>query len=221
MAAIGVWEAVAMRFHLNPDKWDGKLKPGEAHLWLVDLEQQVSDVQTLWRVLSKDEMRRAESFCFPGDQHSFVIARGLLRFLLAAYTHKQPEALQFSYNANGKPCLSDGDALPAFNIAHSDTYALYAICANCHIGVDVERIRPFDGYLDIARGHFTPEEYSQITSAPDDKRSELFFRYWTLKEAVVKALGVGIDRLPDFRLRLFEDGAADVQFLTTSLASDM
>jgi 4'-phosphopantetheinyl transferase len=112
---------------------------------LVDLEQQVSDVQRLWRVvLLRDEVQRAESFCSARDQRSFVVARGLLRFLVAAYTHKQPESLEFSYNANGKPCLSEGDALPAFNIAHSDTYALYAICANCHIGVDIERIRPFE-----------------------------------------------------------------------------
>ncbi len=210
-----------MRFHLDTDTWDVTHKPGEVYLWLVDLEQQVSDLQRLWRVLSKDEVQRAESFCFARDQRSFVVARGLLRFLLAAYTHKQPEALEFSYNANGKPCLSEGDALPAFNIAHSETHALYAICANCHIGVDIERIRPFDRYLDIAQGHFAPQEYSQITSAPHGERGELFFRYWTLKEAVVKAIGVNLDRLRDFQLRVFDDGAADVQFLHACVCSDM
>ncbi|HZT35682.1 MAG TPA: 4'-phosphopantetheinyl transferase superfamily protein, partial [Nitrososphaera sp.] len=60
------------------------------------------------------------------------------------------------------------------------------------------------------------------SSVLHDERAELFFRYWTLKEAVVKAIAaVSLDWPCDFRPRVFDDGAADVQFLRACVCSDM
>lgn len=209
-----------MQFRQNGDASQLKLEPGELHIWSVALDTPFGDFERLRQVLSTNECHRAAGFRFDSDRSTFVVARGLLRFLLAAYTAKQPEELEFTYNPYGKPSLS-GNLLPAFNVAHSDGQALYAVCADHQVGVDIERIRPFEDVLKIAREYFAHQEYVQLASAPHHARHELFFRYWTLKEAVVKATGIGLDQFHEFQLKLSENGAAVLEPVTSGRLCDI
>ena len=197
-----------MRFCLNPEVWHMGLEPGEVHLWSVALNPSINESSRLWPVLSPSERSRATSFRFNADRWNFVVTRGLLRVLLAAYMRAKPEELQFSYNPYGKPSLVGSEEMPAFSVAHSEGEALYAISAEGVIGVDIERVRALDDLMQIARMQFTAEEFLQLAAMPEQLRSHWFFRYWTLKEAVVKATGEGVRQLGDFRLNLSEDGEA-------------
>ena len=62
------------------------------------------------------------------------------------------------------------------------------------IGVDVEASRPLPDALRIARSHFAPDEAASLEALPLDMREAAFFGLWTRKEAVVKALGVGLSQ---------------------------
>src|SRR5205085_12255965 len=45
---------------------------------------------------------------------------------------------------------------------------------------------------DIVRRYFAPAEQQEFFSLPDEKRARAFFKYWTRKEAFVKARGSGL-----------------------------
>jgi 4'-phosphopantetheinyl transferase len=63
---------------------------------------------------------------------------------------------------------------------------LLAVTEDVEVGVDVERVRPLDDALTIAKNRFTPAEAAAIDSP------ESFFALWTRKEAVSKCLGWGL-----------------------------
>lgn len=90
---------------------------------------------------------------------------------------------------DGKPYFADGAV--HFSLSHCGEVAVCAV-ADSPIGVDVERI-PDASPLKIAKRFFTESEYNAIASAPDPRSA--FCELWVKKEAVIKALGVGLKGL--------------------------
>ena len=86
----------------------------------------------------------------------------------------------------GKPYLPDGQC---FNISHSGDKVVLLV-ADCDAGVDVEQICPYPRA--VARRVFTSVEQEWLQNQKNDAA---FYRLWTGKESIMKALGVGF-RLP-------------------------
>ena len=110
----------------------------------------------------------------------------LLRHALRERGAGEPE---IAYGPHGKPYCAD---LPDvhFNISHSGDYAVCAV-ASAPVGCDIERIVPYR--LRVAERCFAPEELAALNVLPDEAaRTELFFRFWTLKESFLKCVGCGI-----------------------------
>ncbi|TWJ21679.1 phosphopantetheine--protein transferase-like protein [Micromonospora endolithica] len=59
------------------------------------------------------------------------------------------------------------------------------------VGVDVERVRPLPAVA-LARRWYAPDEAAHLAGRPAGDRESGFLRLWTAKEAVGKALGVGL-----------------------------
>lgn len=98
-----------------------------------------------------------------------------------------PGTLRFNYGMHGKPFLPGG---PAFNLSHSGGLACLAIHPDTPLGVDIERFRTVeDG---VAKRFFSDAEYSGLSSVAPQQRADSFFRCWTRKEAMVKAMGGGL-----------------------------
>ena len=74
-----------------------------------------------------------------------------------------------------------------FSLSHSGEYAACAL-AREPVGVDIQKIRPVD--LGVPRRSFSEEEQQKLrlSNAPEEE----LIRIWTLKEAVVKASGLGL-----------------------------
>lgn len=180
----------------NDQPWQpatpGKLiHPKEVHVWRASLDLSKPPQQNLLGTLSADELSRASRFRFEKDQRRFIEVRGMLRQILGAYLQKPPHALQFHYSNNGKPVLATNDTLQ-FNLSHSDNMALYAFTYNRNIGIDLERIRQDIAIEEIANRFFSEAEIVSMRQLTESKRNELFFQYWTRKEALIKATGVGL-----------------------------
>lgn len=144
-------------------------------------------------VLSADERSRAERFAFSRDRDHFVVARGTLRHLLGAYVAVEPAKLHFQYGPEGKPTLvqpASSDPIH-FNLSHAGDVALYAV-ARQPVGVDVECVRTNLSYEEIAERFFSPAERAALRGAAADRRRDVFFSCWTLKEAYIKGLGGGL-----------------------------
>jgi 4'-phosphopantetheinyl transferase len=90
-------------------------------------------------------------------------------------------------NPWGKPCLKNYPNIH-YNISHSADLVACVISDTSTVGIDVEKIREFNSYA--ANRVCSSEELSRVYSNNDCKRE--FFRYWTLKESYIKAIGKGI-----------------------------
>jgi 4'-phosphopantetheinyl transferase len=166
----------------------------------VDLDR--PDGDPLW--LDAGERARAAAFAFERDRRRYVAAHLALRRILAAATGTTPEALRFEAGRWGKPRLAGIADAPAFSLSHSGAVGLVAVADGpTPIGVDVEAIRPVE--RPIADLVAAPEERAFLDAAPDEAAwTRRFVRLWTLKEAVVKALGTGLALpLPSFAVAPF------------------
>jgi 4'-phosphopantetheinyl transferase len=92
---------------------------------------------------------------------------------------------------HGRPRMLGGEI--AFNVSHSAGAAVIALTRDApRIGVDLElvRARPYLGGL--AARTLAPDAYAAWRAAPETERLEAFLRAWTMKEAYLKAIGLGI-----------------------------
>jgi 4'-phosphopantetheinyl transferase len=184
----------------------GKLKQCELHVWRAALQQSPSVVEALGVVLSQEEIERAERFHFERDRQSFIVSRGILRYLLSSYTSVEPARLHLEYTSTGKPFLSARNGQPDlnFNLSHSGGFVLYAFSHGWQVGIDIEHIRPIEELEQVAESNFSTKEYKELRTVGGEARLKAFFNCWTRKEAFIKALGDGLS----FPLQEF-----DVSFL--------
>jgi 4'-phosphopantetheinyl transferase len=164
----------------------------------VRLDISEIEFDRLWLFLAEDERSRADRFKREYLRRNFVAARGNLRALLAQRLGCLAQEIQFSYGDRGKPYIRDSDIY--FNLAHSQNLAIYAICSDREVGIDLEYINPECDFEGIARRYFLRSE-QQIIEKLQNQNSDLarraFYRAWTLKEAYGKATGQGIANILD------------------------
>jgi len=170
--------------------------PDAIHVWAFRLDA------TGWRDrlrpewLSADELAQARRLAREPLRRRFVMCRTTLRAILGRYLGRAPAELTFALGPYGKPYLNATRARGRlrFNVSHSDELALVAVSQRRELGVDLERVRPVDNIDDIVARSFTPaEQLAYHRTAPGDRLSA-FYRYWTLKEAYLKACGIGLSR---------------------------
>jgi 4'-phosphopantetheinyl transferase len=167
------------------------LSENEVHVWHAALDDRLADRLKL--ILSEDEISRANRFHFARDRNHYIVARGLLRRLLAAYLGVGSSELQFLYTDRGKPYLEETQRSSInFNLAHSHDMAIYAFSRGRELGVDLEFIREELAGEKIAERFFSRWEISALRSLPAELRKQAFFNCWTRKEAYIKARGEGL-----------------------------
>ena len=101
---------------------------------------------------------------------------------------------QIFYTLHNKPYLPEG---PSFNISHSGGYVVCALSTTVSVGIDIELMRPVS--LEDFTHQLTTGESEFLRTHPD--QIQAFYRYWTEKEAVIKANGKGLSiPLTDFEV---------------------
>lgn len=193
---------------INP-KWipvptDLTLLSDDVHIWRIHLDLPEAELRNLRRTLSEDEITRADRFYQKLHRHRFIAGRGILRSILANYLDIESSQVKFEYEPLGKPKLADiyGQKQLSFNLSHSQGLALCAVSYDRTLGIDLEYIRPMSDLLSLAKQFFAPSEYSLIQSLPPQQKQEIFFRYWTCKEAYLKATGVGLSKLREIEITI-------------------
>lgn len=174
----------------------------EVHVWRASLEKSAIQLQRLAQTLSSDEKQRAGRFRFQHDRDRFIASRGLLRAILGRYLKTSPAQLQFRYGPYGKPELHQA-ALPTlqFNLSHSQGLMLCAV-THRRVGVDLEYVRPVSDLNQLTQRFFSAHEHQIIHNLSPDQQPMMFFRYWTCKEALLKAVGDGLMRLGSVEVSL-------------------
>lgn len=200
----------------------------QVHIWKVALTASDAALRAYRRLLTPEELARADRFYFPDLRLKFAVTRGVLRQLMGQYLGVPPEAPRFRNGPHGKPELDPSSqpaptsarsaGMPAnarsleFNISHSGEWALMAFAWDMPLGVDLEQQkgqRDFDG---LARHSFSPAELAVWQALPTELKVVGFFNAWSRKEAFIKALGMGLYRsLKSFDVSL--DPAVPMQLL--------
>jgi 4'-phosphopantetheinyl transferase len=166
-----------------------ELPDGATHVFSAAL----GDSAVWFPFLTESEQARAERLRLPGVRAQFVAARGQLRALLAHYLGISPRSVPVIYADGGKPHLP-GECGLHFNVSHTEGLAVFAI-SRSRVGVDVEREREVPDADGLVSRFFATRECLEFHSLPTEKRSAAFLRAWTRKEAVLKAMGRGVQSL--------------------------
>ncbi|NJK62052.1 MAG: 4'-phosphopantetheinyl transferase superfamily protein [Synechococcaceae cyanobacterium SM2_3_1] len=174
------------------------LRPDHVHLWLTwpDQVQDPKLLRSYLEILDPQERDRHGRFYFAKHRHQYLVAHALVRCCLSRYAPLAPEAWRFQSNAYGRPELDPtcGQDLPPlrFNLSHTDGLVACAVTRSRDIGVDVEATQRGGALLEIAERYFAPEEFADLKRLPLAAQVNRFFDYWTLKEAYIKARGMGL-----------------------------
>lgn len=140
-------------------------------------------------ILSSQEHARYKAFINPYHQQDFALAHILKRQVLSQYLKfDKPSNLQFSVNAMGKPFLI-GHKLH-FNLSHSRGIVALVFSNNLACGIDVEAHQTNTISRTLIQASMSHAEQSAIQSSKFPVAD--FFDRWVIKEALVKAQGVGL-----------------------------
>jgi 4'-phosphopantetheinyl transferase len=159
-------------------------------VWRGSLDHADSVVARLRRLLSPDELARADRFHFERDRRRYIAGRGQLRVLLSRRLGLAARHIRLIYGAYDKPHLPGGELW--FNVSHSGPVVLFALTTVDEVGIDVE-LDDGDFARDrIAERFFSRAEVAVLRSLPADQQARAFLTCWTRKEAFIKARGDGL-----------------------------
>jgi 4'-phosphopantetheinyl transferase len=150
-------------------------------------------VAARWMAALPDaERTRFERFKHERSAHEFLAGRLLVRQWLAALTGYLPNDWQFVDGFRGRPEIAAPSTSLRFNLAHSGGVVACIVTDGRDAGVDVEDLgrRPVES--DLWHRYCAPSEVADIEAQPEDEQHHRFLTYWTLKEAYLKAIGLGI-----------------------------
>lgn len=149
-------------------------------------------LEALLKHLPQSVSVRASRYKFSQDAYNFVLGRLMLKKALQTLGLPEISLSEMTYNEAGKP-LMDGIA---FSISHSQDLVACAFATNGNIGLDVEYPRA------IKRSHFrhcfNDKEWDLIQ---EDESMHTFYQFWTQKEAILKANGLGLAHLLDIDIK--------------------
>ncbi len=190
-----------------------------AHLWWVQAPADGLSERTdnYLGLLSSEERARWEGIRVERGREEFLLGRALLRTTLSRYVSRRPDEWRFELGERGRPELVGAKDDPIlsdlrFNLAHSEGLVACIVASGGDAGIDVEHPRRSTDYEALARRFFSDDErrlFAHPSDRPSDRPSEdgrrdTFYSIWTLKEAYLKARGIGIG-LP-LRSLSFEPG---------------
>ncbi len=193
------------------------------HLWfaaVTDLDDPRHSAAA-WAVLSTSEKRHAARFQFARDRNSFLTSRSLRRHVLSHYAAVAPSQWQFTSNQHGRPGIAyplTDDPLE-FNSSKSGDLVVCAVTRGVGVGVDIERLdRPVSAGL--VESIFSPREIVALQALPLSDRNKRLLTHWTLKEAYVKARGLGLSIPLDSVAFTVSDSPRPAACLESSVAND-
>jgi 4'-phosphopantetheinyl transferase len=187
-------------------------------------------------LLDSGELERLRRYRFDADSTAYLAAHALLRSALSQIAPIAPQAWRFRTGELGKPFVDQPTSHQhlSFSLSHTAGRVAVAISARVEVGIDVEHPGRASSRLEYLDRFLSPSEASTLRALPAEARSARFLAYWTLKEAYLKARGLGLsvplqdlsfhlDDGPRIRMSLepsLRDDSASWQFFRLSTTSD-
>jgi 4'-phosphopantetheinyl transferase len=167
----------------------------EAHIWTAIPEsvRAPEDIARLRATLSGEERERMQRLQNAEDAHRYLVSHAMLRQVLSRYVAIAPHQWRFRYGPHGRPELAGPATTPLrFNLTHTTGLAACIVSTHHACGIDAEQLRERHRPLRVARRMFSDREYAELEPLTGRHFLEYFYSRWTLREAYVKAVGIGI-----------------------------
>jgi 4'-phosphopantetheinyl transferase len=169
------------------------IKKGDIQIWSIPLDTNETFRTACLKALGEKGRERISFFKFKQVQESYIISQGGLRLLLSYYLNIPAAEIKLGRHAKGKP-FSEDNLMLRFNMSNSGRRVVYAFSLDEEIGIDLERLREMSDLDELIEKNYNTYEQNYINKLPE-KRQYRFFKFWTIKEAYLKAIGVGM-RIP-------------------------
>ena len=165
----------------------------EVHAWIATSDGSPPSGEPLADELSATELAESRRFRFEVHRHRFLAACLFRRRVLALYLGIRAKEVAFSYGTKGKPSIASelGSDL-SFNAAETDGLSAIVVARGRSVGVDIERLRSVPEAQGIVSGFGSSLEKDAFDRIRHEERGDCFLRWWTGKEAFVKAVGEGL-----------------------------
>lgn len=164
----------------------------------VDLARSPDHEEQAVTLLDDAEKARWKRALSRQARYTFALCRAALRINLAKHAGCDAKDLSFGHLDHGKPFAIIGGRRSGigFNVSHSGGHGLIAIGGPGDLGVDVEERSLHRDFAGLARRVYGPQERQRLTQVSGTARIHLFYRLWTMKEALLKATGTGLSLGP-------------------------
>jgi 4'-phosphopantetheinyl transferase len=143
-------------------------------------------------LLSAAELERTAAIADPDTRARHALGRALVRLLAARTAGTSLLDLEVAVTEAGKPWLPGHPDLHV-NVSHTGRAVVVATVSGASVGVDIEH--PAATTLQpqrLAQRLFASAEVQTLSELSDDRLADWFSSAWTIKEAVAKALGIGV-----------------------------
>ena len=160
------------------------------NVYTIITSDYLQNLKELYNLLSVREKIQSTKFITPSLSNRYIITRAALRGILAKHLNVIPQDIEFITNSYGKPSVK-GNSIK-FNMSHSIEMAYYAVSISFDLGIDVEFFNRKKNIFDIAKSVFSTTEFDFFIKLSNDERQEFFFETWVKKEAMIKAVGLGL-----------------------------
>ena len=179
--------------------------PDDIHF--CQLTYELGEVARWAGYLSKEEVERRSLMKAESRKRSFLLGRAALRSLLGELTGATPAEIELGVQSDGRVVAPKTPY--HVSIAHSGDRAV-AIASERRVGVDIEQI--VEKPDSLLRFVLHDDEFDHVNALPVPSHHRLFL-CWTMKEAVLKAIGTGLLRSPKtVRLDVsYDEGQASVK----------
>jgi len=167
------------------------------HLSFSDASAGSDSFKEAMETLNLEEQAKAQAFVKEKDREKYILSHLFLRKVLSRYfPNIAPKEWCFEKNRYGKPYLHAKHGITFhFNLSHSESH-VYMICSEQYVcGIDVEESKNMPLSEGVSALLFSEEESLVYKSLSEKEKVRMFYLYWTLKEAHLKALGSGLMEL--------------------------
>ena len=164
----------------------------------VDLGPDPDRERRALALLDRAERARWQRFLVKGARRQYALCRAALRINLCERLGCRNRELSFGYLEHGKPFaqVNGAPAEVSFNVSHSGRHGLIGFAQRDEFGVDLEVRTPGRDFDGIGSSVYGPREQRALAAAAGPDKAVLFYRLWSLKEALIKAVGTGFSLSP-------------------------
>ena len=199
------------------------LAPDEVRAYVAHIDAFARDAGALacavdW--MTPDERVRFDRFRHDQDRWMFALGRSMARTLVGRELGVAPDAWRWREGPHGRPEIASPDTDLHFNVSHSAGLVVCALGRGRELGVDLENLERHPPDPALVPRYCSVSEAADVI-AQGDRWRERFLVYWTLKEAYLKARGLGISiQLADISFELDGEGEASIAFENSLAGTD-